>query len=176
MEKKGLKTMNMETNITGFELREATIDDVPLILDFIRELAEYERLLHEVKADEDTIREGLFGQRRAAEAVIGSLNGDPACFALYFHNFSTFLGQAGIYIEDLFVRPAYRGRGLGRAVFAFLARLAKERGCGRLEWWVLDWNEPALRFYRSMGALPMSDWTVQRLSGEALERLAESGG
>ncbi|OQC24299.1 MAG: Acetyltransferase (GNAT) family protein [Deltaproteobacteria bacterium ADurb.Bin072] len=167
--------MEIATNVPGFTLREAFIDDVPLVLAFIKELAEYERLIHEVKATEDALRTSLFGERKVAEAVIGYCEGEPACFALFFHNFSTFLGQSGIYIEDLYVRPAFRGRGFGRAIFAWLACLARDRGCGRLEWWVLDWNEPALQFYRSLGAVPMSEWTVQRLGGEALDRLAGEG-
>ncbi|HPI92493.1 MAG TPA: GNAT family N-acetyltransferase [Deltaproteobacteria bacterium] len=167
--------MEIVTNVPGFTLREAVIDDVPLVLAFIRELAEYEKLLHEVKASEEVLRHSLFGERKVAEALIGYYENQPACFALFFHNFSTFLGQSGIYIEDLYVRPAFRGKGFGRAIFSWLARLAGDRGCGRLEWWVLDWNEPALKFYRSLGAVPMSEWTVQRLSGQALERLAKDG-
>lgn len=168
--------MDMDANDRGFVIREASVEDVPLVLAFIRELAEYEKLLHEVKATEEVLRESLFGGRKVAEAIIGYHEDRPACFALFFHNFSTFLGQTGIYIEDLYVRPSFRGRGFGRAMFARLARLARDRGCGRLEWWVLDWNEPALRFYRALGAVPMSEWTVQRLSGKALERLAEGDG
>ncbi len=154
------------------EIRPATEDDVPLILSFIKELAEYERLSHEVVATEEILRESLFGERRVAEALLGYLGETPAAFALFFHNFSTFLGRPGIYLEDLFVRPRFRGSGVGRAMLVYLARLARERGCGRLEWWVLDWNEPAIRFYEALGAVPMNDWTVYRVSGEALEELA----
>lgn len=154
-------------------IRPATEADVPLILRFIRELAEYERLLHEVVATEERLRETLFGPRRAAEVVIAEdADGEALGFALFFHNYSTFLAQPGIYLEDLYVRPEARGRGTGRALLAHLARLAKERGCGRLEWWVLDWNESAIRFYRSLGAQPMDDWTVFRLTGGDLARLA----
>jgi GNAT superfamily N-acetyltransferase len=153
-------------------IRAATREDVPLILGFIRELADYERLSHEVSATEDLLRRSLFGDRPAAEVLLGYLGEEPAGFALFFHNFSTFLGRPGIYLEDLYVRPGSRGSGLGRALLARLARLARERGCGRLEWWVLDWNEPAIAFYRSVGATPMDEWTVYRLSGEALARLA----
>ena len=153
-------------------IREATIDDVPLILTFIKELAEYERLLHEVVATEESLREALFGERRAAEVVIGEHGGAPAGFALFFHNFSTFVGRPGLYLEDLYVRPAQRGKGFGRALLTHLARLAKRRGCGRLEWAVLDWNEPAIRFYRSLGAVAMDEWTVYRVAGDALDRLA----
>jgi GNAT superfamily N-acetyltransferase len=154
-------------------IRPASEADVPLILRFIRELAEYERLLHEVVATEDALRATLFGARPAAEVVIAEEDGgEPLGFALFFQNYSTFLAQPGIYLEDLFVRPEARGRGVGRALLAHLAALARERGCGRLEWWVLDWNESAIRFYRSLGAQAMDDWTVFRLTGEPLRRLA----
>lgn len=152
----------------------ATEEDVPLLLDFIRELAAYEKLSHEVVADEETLRRNLFGDgHRGAEAVISTSDGEPAGFALFFHNFSTFLGKPGIYLEDLYVRPEHRGAGVGRGLLAHLARLAKERDCGRLEWWVLDWNEPAIGFYEKIGAEPMDDWTVYRVAGGSLERLAE---
>ena len=154
------------------EVREATRGDVPLVLSFIRELAEYERLSHEVVATEEALRENLFGERRFAEVLISEHDGVPAGFALFFHNFSTFLGKPGIYLEDLYVRPEFRGAGAGRALLARLARLAVERGCGRLEWWVLDWNEPSIGFYKKLGAVPMDDWTVYRVSGAALEDLA----
>ncbi|HEY0018339.1 MAG TPA: GNAT family N-acetyltransferase [Longimicrobium sp.] len=153
-------------------IRAAVEADVPLILRFIRELAEYERLLHEVVATEDRLRETLFGARPAAEVVIAEQAGAPVGFALFFHNYSTFLAQPGLYLEDLYVRPEARGRGAGRALLAHLARLARARGCGRLEWWVLDWNQSAIRFYRSLGAQPMDDWTVFRLTGPGLDRLA----
>src|SRR5262245_946388 len=148
-------------------IQRAGPDDVGLILSFIRQLAEYERLLDQVVASEELLREQLFGARPAAEVVIARWAGEPAGFALYFHNFSTFLGRRGLYLEDLFVRPAFRGKGVGRALLAFLARTAVARGCGRLEWWVLDWNEPAIGFYRSLGAEPMNDWTVYRLGAAA---------
>jgi GNAT superfamily N-acetyltransferase len=153
-------------------IRAATVGDVPLVLRFIRELAEYERLAHEVVATEEGLRETLFGQRPYAEVVIAEVEGEPAGFALFFHNYSTFLGRPGLYLEDLYVRPEMRGRGIGRALLSHLARLAVERGCGRLEWWVLDWNEPAIRFYRSLGAQPMDDWTVFRVADDALRHLA----
>ena len=152
-------------------IRAASEEDVPLILSFIRELAEYERLSHEVVATEEALREHLFGERPVAEVVIGE-HGGPAGFALFFHSFSTFLGRPGIYLEDLYVRPEFRGRGVGRALLVHLARLARERGCGRLEWSVLDWNEPAIGFYGRIGASPVGGWTVYRVSGEALEGLA----
>lgn len=157
-------------------LRSATSADVPLILDFIKGLAEYEKLAHEVVATEESLHATLFGERPYAEVVIGEHEGEPVGFALFFHNYSTFLGRPGIYLEDLFVRPAWRGRGFGKALLTFLATLAVERGCGRLEWAVLDWNEPAIRFYESLGAQPMDEWTVYRITGEALERLAAMHG
>ena len=152
----------------------ATSEDVPLILSFIRELADYERMLDQVVAMEEGLREQLFGPRPDAEVVIARWEGEPAGFALFFHNFSTFLGRRGLYLEDLFVRPAFRGRGVGRALLEFLARVAVERGCGRLEWSVLDWNEAAIGFYRGVRATAMSDWTVYRLTGEPLRTLALS--
>jgi GNAT superfamily N-acetyltransferase len=158
-----------------FEVRFATEEDVPLILALIRELAEYEKLPHEVVATEDRLRTSLFAERPAAEVLIGEMEGRPAAFALFFHNFSTFLGKPGIYLEDLFVRPEFRGRGLGKAMLVYLAGLAKERDCGRLEWWVLDWNQQAIRFYEKLGARAMDDWTVYRVSGDALERLCAGG-
>jgi GNAT superfamily N-acetyltransferase len=154
------------------EVREASAADVPTILSFIRELAGYERLSHEVVVTEETLRENLFGERPYAEVLIAERDGSPAGFALFFHNFSTFLGRPGIYLEDLYVKPGLRGSGIGKELLARLARLAIERGCGRLEWWVLDWNEPSIGFYKELGAVPMDDWTVYRVSGPALENLA----
>jgi ribosomal protein S18 acetylase RimI-like enzyme len=159
----------------GPSIRPATVEDVSLILSFIKELAEYERLSYEIVATEDILRESLFGERRAAEVVIGQQGDDPAGFALFFHTFSTFLGRPGIYLEDLYVKPEFRGMGIGRAVLVYLARLAKERNGGQLEWSVLNWNEPAIRLYRGIGAVPMDEWTVYRVSGEALEELAAGG-
>jgi GNAT superfamily N-acetyltransferase len=153
-------------------IRPATRDDVPLVLQFIRDLAIYERLEHEVTASEAHLREALFGERRYAEVVFACSGGQPVGFALFFHNFSTFKGQPGIYLEDLFVRPEARGQGIGKRLLAYLARLAVERRCARLEWAVLDWNEPSIGFYRSLGAIPMNEWTVFRLTGEALTLLA----
>jgi GNAT superfamily N-acetyltransferase len=142
-----------------------------LILQFIRDLAEFERLLDQVTATEELIRSALFGNPPLAEALIGEMEGHPAGFALFFHNFSTFLGKPGLYVEDVYVDPAYRGRGLGRAFFLHLAALARERGCGRMEWAVLDWNERAITFYRNLGARPLEDWTLFRLDEEALKAL-----
>jgi len=157
------------------QLRTATEKDVPLILAFITELAEYERLRHEVVVTEKRLRETLFGERRFAEVVLAELGGEPVGFALFFHNYSTFLGKPGLYLEDLYVRPEARGRGVGRRLLTHLAAIAKERGCGRMEWSVLDWNESAIGFYRSLGARPMDEWTVYRVTGEALEALALEG-
>jgi GNAT superfamily N-acetyltransferase len=156
-------------------IRAATPDDVPLILAFIRELAAYEKLAHEVVATEEGLAATLFGPQPRAEVVIAEVDGVAAGFALFFHNYSTFLGRPGIFLEDLFVRRDARARGAGRALLARLAALAEERGCGRLEWAVLDWNENATGFYGKLGATPMSDWTVYRLAGEALENLAGEG-
>lgn len=156
----------------NIELRPATRADVPQILAFVRELAEYEKLAHEAVATEAGMTEQLFGERPAAEVVMAEVDGQPAGFVLFFHNFSTFLGQRGLYLEDLFVRPQYRGLGLGRRLMVHLAKLATERDCGRFEWSVLDWNEPAIHFYRSLGAVGLEEWTVQRLSGPALRALA----
>ena len=153
-------------------LRAATVADVPQILAFIRALADYERLLHEVVATEDGIRQALFGPRPYAEVVLAEDDGAPIGFALFFHTFSTFVGVPGLYLEDLFVVPEARGRGVGRALLAHLSRLAVERGCGRVEWAVLDWNAPAIRFYESLGARPNSEWTVYRLTDEPLAALA----
>jgi GNAT superfamily N-acetyltransferase len=157
-----------------FTIRPAAEADVPVIRRLIRELAEYERLLPEAVVTEADLRASLFGPRPYAEVLLADGDADVAGFALFFHNYSTFLGKPGVYLEDLYVRPEYRRRGLGTALFRRLARLAVERGCGRLEWAVLDWNEPALRFYRQLGAVPMSDWTVQRLVGDGLRRLADA--
>ncbi len=153
-------------------IRPATVEDVALVARLIRELAEYERLADAAVASEADLREQLFGERPAAEVLVAEADGEPAGFALFFHTFSTFLGKRGLYLEDLFVRPAFRGLGLGRHLMAALARIAVQRGCGRFEWSVLDWNEPAIGFYRALGASGMDEWTVQRLQGEALRALA----
>ena len=154
------------------EIKAATIDDVPVILTFIKKLAEYEKISHEVVATEDSLQAVLFGERRYAETVIAYEHNEPVGFALFFHNFSTFVGKPGIYLEDLFVDPEHRGKGYGKALLAHLAKLAQERNCGRLEWAVLNWNKPSIEFYESLGAKPMNEWTVYRLNGEALENLA----
>ncbi len=153
-------------------LRSATRDDVPVIAELIRGLARFEKLEQEVVMTEELLAAGLFGDRPYAEVVLAEDDGRPVGFALFFHNFSTFLGRPGIYLEDLFVLPEQRGQGIGRMLLAHLARLAVERGCGRLEWAVLDWNRDAIKFYERLGARPNSDWTVYRLTGEALSGLA----
>src|SRR5579871_2941319 len=153
-------------------IRAAVPADVPLILSLIRELAEYERLAHEVTASEADLHTALFAPKPAAECRIAELDGKPVGFALFFHNFSTFLGKPGLYLEDLFVRPEARGKGVGRQLLAHLAKLSLQRGCGRFEWAVLDWNAPAIRFYGSIGARMLDDWRINRLTGEALEKLA----
>lgn len=152
-------------------LRAATVDDVPLILRCIRGLAEYERLAHECVATEELLRESLFGESPAARVVLATSGSEPAGFALYFRSYSTFLARPGIYLEDLFVFPEYRGRGVGRRLLQHLAQVALSNGYGRLEWAVLDWNEDAIHFYESLGAVPMSDWTTYRVAGDALADL-----
>jgi GNAT superfamily N-acetyltransferase len=154
----------------------ATVHDVPEILRMIRALSVYEKLEHQVVATEAGLRESLFGARPVAEVVFARVDGANVGFALFFHNYSTFLGQKGLYLEDLFVAPEHRGRGYGEQLLAHLAARARERGCGRLEWCVLDWNEPAIGFYQKLGAVPMSDWTVFRLTGEPLDQLARRRG
>ncbi len=154
-------------------IRQAEITDCPLILKFIRELADYERLLHEVVADISALEESLFGDRPYAEVVIAENGDQPVGFALFFHNYSTFLGRSGLYLEDLYIQPEMRGKGFGKELLAYLAKLAVDRNCGRLEWWVLDWNQPAKDFYQSLGAEPMDDWTVNRVTGDALTDLAK---
>jgi GNAT superfamily N-acetyltransferase len=158
-------------------IRFATESDVPVIGRLIRGLAEYEKLPHEVAWTEDQLRQTLFGERRYAEVLLAE--DDPSHeilgFALFFHNYSTFLGKPGLYLEDLFVWPQHRGKGHGKALLRRLAELAVERGCGRLEWWVLDWNQPAIDFYRSVGAVAMDEWTVYRMTGDALIRFASEG-
>lgn len=152
--------------------RYARREDTPLILQFIKELADYEKMPDEVVADEATLEEWLFDKQKA-EVIFVMADGTEAGFALFFHNFSTFLGRAGLYLEDLYVKPEYRGQGYGKAILKKLAQIAVERGCGRLEWWCLDWNRPSIDFYLSLGAEPMSDWTVYRIAGDTLAALAK---
>lgn len=165
--------MEIKTCIPEFIIRRATALDASLILTFIKGLGEYEKLSHEVVATEELLCENLFGENPKAEVILGYFKDEAVAFALFFHNFSTFLGKPGLYLEDLFVKPEYRGKGFGKVILSYLAKLAKDRNCGRLEWWVLDWNEPALKFYKSIGARKMDEWTTQRLDGDALDKLAE---
>jgi GNAT superfamily N-acetyltransferase len=158
--------------MVDLRIEPATVRDVPVLLRLIRALAEYERLTDSVVATEISLAESLFGDEPHAKALIARAGADAVGFALWFHNYSTFLGRPGLYLEDLFVVPEWRGRGVGRALLTHLARIAVDRGCGRMEWSVLDWNETAIRFYRSLGAAPMDEWTVYRLTGADLERLA----
>lgn len=158
--------------MTQFRIRSATEEDVPLILTFIRDLARYEKLEHEVVATAETLRATLFGQPRFAEVLFGEEDGQPVAFALFFHNYSTFVGRPGLYLEDVFVRPEFRGRGYGKAMLARLASIAVERNCGRFEWAVLDWNTSAIAFYESLGAGAVDEWTIFRITGAALRELA----
>lgn len=160
-----------ETSVEALTIRMAAAEDTPLILEFIKALADYEGMLDEVVATEELLGVTLF-EKRQAEVIFAEYKGEPVGFALFFHNFSTFLGKANLYLEDLFVKPEARGLGAGKALLACLARIAVERDCGRLEWWCLDWNEPSIIFYKEMGAKPMDDWTVYRVDGEALPALA----
>ena len=155
-----------------FRIELATEHDVPVILQLIKGLAEYEKLAHEVVATEESLRESLFGARRVPEVLIGYAGAEPVGFAVFFHNYSTFLGRPGIYLEDLFVLPQWRRRGLGTQLLRRIAQTAVERGCGRLEWAVLDWNEPAIEFYKKLGAQALDEWTVYRVTGQALKDLA----
>lgn len=165
--------MNISTSIPGFRIRCATVADCQLILDFVKELADYEKLSHQVVATPETLAETLFGEQAYAEVLIGEFEHSPVGYALFFHNFSTFTGRPGIYLEDIYVNPASRGKGFGKSLLAYIAKLAVERHCTRVEWSVLDWNEPSIQFYRSIGAMPMQGWTVQRLDGTALDSFAK---
>jgi GNAT superfamily N-acetyltransferase len=162
----------IKTPIKDFTIRFATEKDVTLILHFIKQLAEYEKLLYEVEATEQLITKYIFGDEPRAEVIVGEYKKEPVGFALFFHNFSTFLGKPGIYLEDLFINSESRGKGFGKAMLTFLAKTAEERDCGRLEWSVLDWNKSAIDFYKELGAQPMDEWTVFRLTGISLEKLA----
>jgi GNAT superfamily N-acetyltransferase len=164
----------MDVTSERLRIERGTPEDVPLILRLIKGLAEYERMSNEVEATEDRLRETLFGPHPSAEVVIGYAGSEPAGFALFFHSYSTFLGKPGLYLEDLFVMPQYRGCGYGKALLVHLAKLAAERGCGRFEWTALDWNEPAIGFYKKLGATPMHEWTIFRVTGNALQKLAQT--
>ncbi|HKJ47040.1 MAG TPA: GNAT family N-acetyltransferase [Balneolales bacterium] len=154
-----------------FEIREGTLSEIPTILTFIKELAEYEKMSDDVVANEKLLKEHLFGEKKSAEVVIAYYQNKPVGFALYFYNFSTFLGRPGLYLEDLYVRKQMRGNGFGKALLKHLAKIATQKKCGRMEWAVLNWNEPSIQFYKSLGANPMNDWTVYRVTGNALKEL-----
>jgi len=168
-------TQDIAVRPEDISIRPAGEHEVGVILQFIRDLAEYEHLEHEAVATEETLRETLFGPRPYAEVVLACLKGEPVGFALFFHNYSTFLGRPGIYLEDLYVRPAARGFGVGRKLLKWLAATAVRRRCGRLEWSVLDWNEPSIQFYRKLGAVAMDQWKIFRVTGPTLDRLASEG-
>lgn len=165
--------MSYSTEIENFEIRFARKDDLSLILEFIKELADYEKLLDQVVATEDVLYDSLF-VKESAEVIIGEYKNESVAFALFFHNFSTFIGKAGLYLEDLYVKPEVRGKGIGKELLSFLTKIAKERECERFEWWCLDWNKSSIEFYKKLGAKPMEDWTVYRLTGEALDNLAKN--
>ncbi|MHC2994148.1 MAG: GNAT family N-acetyltransferase [Candidatus Atribacteria bacterium] len=166
--------MSKKSKEINLNIRKASLDDVPLILKFIKELSVYEKLSKEVVVTEDVLRETLFGDKPYAQVLIAEIEGKPVGYALYFYNFSTFVGRPGLYIEDVFVSEEYRGRGVGTALFKYCAHIAKERKCGRMEWFVLKWN-PARKFYENLGAKAMDEWLVYRLTGEALDKMAELG-
>jgi len=163
-----IKTKNPDVTFRFAEKK-----DVPLILNLIRGLADYEKLSHEISATEELLQETLFGERKIAEVIIADYKNEIAGFALFFHNFSTFVGKPGIYLEDLFIKPNLRGKGIGKLLLTYLGKLALERNCGRVEWSVLDWNAPAIQFYKNLGAKPMDEWTVFRVSGEGIKNLAD---
>src|SRR6059058_3131400 len=160
--------------VADLQIRPARVEDVPVILELIRDLATYELAPDEVTATEEQLVDVLFGERPAAEVLLAFEGKTPVGFAVFFHNFSTWLGRSGLYLEDLFVKPQHRGKGYGRALLIHLAKIARERGCGRMEWAVLDWNEPAIKFYRQLGAKPMDEWTVFRLTRDGIAKLADS--
>ncbi len=164
--------MHISTSLNEFTVRNSSIDDCELILSFIKELAEYEKLSHEVVATVETLQETLYGENPFAEVLIGEFAGAAVGYALFFHNYSTFTGRPGIYLEDIYVKPEMRGKGFGKCMLSYIAKLAVARKCTRVEWSVLDWNEPSIQFYRSIGAVPMEEWTVQRLHETALEDFA----
>ena len=161
-----------DTNLQQFKIRIAEQKDIPVILSLIKELAEYEKMSDDVVATEELLRESLF-VKKVAEVVIGEYEEKTVCFALFFHNFSTFLGKSGLYLEDLYIKPYMRGKGIGKMMLSYIGKLAVERDCGRMEWACLDWNEPSIKFYKHMGAVPMDDWTIYRISGDELKNLAD---
>jgi GNAT superfamily N-acetyltransferase len=172
MTKMSSKKKIIPTSIEGFEIRHAEKKDVKLIRSLIRDLAEYEKMLDEMVATEELLEKHLFGKKKFVEVILGYYNGVPVGFALFFHNFSTFVGKPGLYLEDLYVKPEYRGKGFGKVLLAYLAKLAVERECGRYEWVVLNWNEPSLKFYKMLGARVMDEWLIHRVTGDDLKSLA----
>lgn len=162
----------IDTNIENFKLRFACEEDIPLILSFIKGIAAYENMEAEVVATEETLMDSLF-KRKVAETIIGEYDGEPVGFVVFFYNFSTFVGRPGLYIEDIYVKPHMRGKGLGKEMFTFMAKLAVDKNCGRMDWVCLDWNEPSIKFYKNMGAVPMDEWTIYRLHGDSLRALAK---
>lgn len=162
----------IKTKIPGFTIHHADENDISIILELIKSLAAFEKLSNEVVATEDQLKRTIFGKDRHTDVIIGRFNDKPVAFALYFHNYSTFLARPGIYLEDLFVIPEFRNKGFGRTMLAYIAKIAKERSCGRFEWAVLDWNDNAIRFYKKLGAQPLSEWTIFRMAGESISDLA----
>lgn len=172
VQKGEIRLQYIDCKLEGFKIRFAKEKDTAIILDFIKDLARYEKMEDEVVATEEILKDSLFN-RQVAEVIIGEYESEPVCFALFFHNFSTFLGRPGIYLEDLFVKESMRGKGIGKIMLSFLAKLAIERGCGRLEWSCLDWNEPSIKVYKHLGAVPMDEWTVYRMCDKPLVNLAK---
>ncbi|SNX54932.1 GNAT family N-acetyltransferase [Thermoanaerobacterium sp. RBIITD] len=162
----------IDTKLNNFKIRYAQENDVSIILEFIKELASYEKLNDQVVATEDILKRSLF-DRKVAEVLIGEYDCKPVCYAIFFYNFSTFTGKPGIYLEDIYVKPEYRNKGIGKIILTYIAKLATDRDCSRFEWACLDWNEPSINFYKSLGAVPMDEWTVYRLEGDSIKKLAE---
>lgn len=167
-----MKMNLIDTNIEDFKIRKATREDIPLVLEFIKELAEYEKMSDDVVATEESLMESIF-DKEIAEVVFGEYKGKPVGFALFFHNFSTFIGRPGLYLEDIFIRPEARGKGFGKTMILYLSSVAKDRNCGRMEWTCLDWNTPSIEFYKSIGAIPMDEWTVYRAREDIILKMAD---
>jgi GNAT superfamily N-acetyltransferase len=165
--------MTIDTKINDLIFRFAEEKDIPLLLSLIKELAIYEKMLDQVSATEESLKKSLLGERKHAEAIIPEYEGNPVGYAIFFHNFSTFEGKPGLYLEDIYVKPEYRGKGIGKALLSYLAKIALERGCARFEWVVLDWNEPSIQFYKSLGAKPQDEWIIYRMEDKAMQKLAE---
>ena len=167
-----IRMKTIDTNVKDFRIREATREDISLVFQFIKELAEYEKMTDDVVATEEILMESLF-DKEVAEVVFGEYKGEPVGFALYFHNFSTFIGRPGLYLEDIFIRPEARGKGFGKIMMSYVAKVAKDRNCGRMEWACLDWNTPSIEFYKKIGAIPMEEWTVYRATEDVFSEMAE---